>query len=63
MKVYSMKALVTVFWHLLVKNSWVRSHSGLNNQAFIYLKYFTRETLGCDFIHVDAASRETATWS
>lgn len=50
--------LYVTFW---LRNAGVRSHRGLENQAFMYLKYFTREPLGCDFTHVDAASGETAT--
>lgn len=47
--------------HLLVKRHWSQKSQGLKNQAFMYLKYLTREPLGCDFTHVDAASGETAT--
>lgn len=55
-----MEALVTVSCHVpfWLRKTSVRSHGGLDKQAFIDLKYFTRETLGCECIHVDAASRD-----
>lgn len=52
------KSSHVAFW---LRNTGVRNLRGLKKQAFMYLKYFTSEPLGCDFTHVDAASGETAT--
>lgn len=56
-----MKEQGIILYHLPVKKHWSQKSRGLKDQAFICLKYLTREPPGCDFIHVDAASGETAT--